>query len=115
MRKAGITAQKMRHLELLLVSPWSVRVGPRRGMRIAADVELFVANPTSFIIQKPLINADRPLHKKAQDFLHIHDTLELFGASLVELRRLWVESVRPRMAAKTAREPRRSPRSYLPR
>jgi len=40
---------------------------------------------------------------KAQDILYIHDTLELFGGSLGELRRLWVEEVRPRMAAKTAR------------
>jgi len=41
------------------------------------------------------------LHR--QDILYIHDTLELFGGSLGELRRLWVEEVRPRMTAKTAR------------
>ncbi len=29
--KAGITAQKLRHLELLLFSPWVVTVGPRAG------------------------------------------------------------------------------------
>ena len=58
--KAGITAQKMRYLELLLVSPWSVRVGPEQEVPIAADVELFVPNPTSFIVQKLLIHSDRP-------------------------------------------------------
>jgi hypothetical protein len=101
--KAGITAQKMRHLELLLVSPWSVRVGPEQDAAIAAAVDLFVPNPTSFIVQKLLIHSDRPPHKKAQDILYIHDTLELFGGSLDELRRLWADEVRPRMAVKTAR------------
>ena len=104
MSKAGITAQKMRHLELLLVSAWSVRVEPGKEFSIAADVELSVANPTSFIVQKLLIHSDRPPHKKAQDILYIHDCLELFGGSLGELRRLWVEEIRPGLAAKTARK-----------
>jgi hypothetical protein len=101
--KAGITAQKMRHLELLLVSPWSVRVRPEKEIPIAEDVELFVPNATSFIVQKLLIHSDRPPHKKAQDILYIHDTLELFGGSLGELRRLWLEDVQPAMPSKTVR------------
>ena len=99
---SGITAQKMRHLELLLVSPWDLRIRPGKEIPIAADVELFVANPTSFIVQKLLIHSDRPPRKKAQDILYIHDTLELFGGALGDLRRLWAEEVRPRMAATTA-------------
>jgi hypothetical protein len=102
-RTAGITAQKLRYLDILLVKPWSVRVGPEREVPITADVELFVANPTSFIVQKLLIHSDRPPHKKAQDILYIHDTLELFGGSLGELRRQWHEEVRPAMPSKTAR------------
>jgi hypothetical protein len=102
-RTAGITAQKLRYLDLLLLKPWSMRVGPERDVPIAADVELFVANPTSFIVQKLLIHSDRPPHKRAQDILYINDTLELFGGSLGELCRLWADEVRPRMAAKTAR------------
>lgn len=102
-RTAGITAQKLRYLDVLLLKPWSVRVGPDREVPIAADVELSVANPTSFIVQKLLIHSDRPRHKKAQDILYIHDTLELFGGSLGELRRLWLEDVRPAMPSKTAR------------
>ena len=62
-----------------------------------------VPNPTSFIVQRLLIHTDRPGRKKAQDVLYIHDTLELFGASLAELQRLWVDEVRPAMPAKTAR------------
>jgi hypothetical protein len=102
-RTAGITAQKVRYLDLLLWKPWSVRVGPEREVPIAADVELFVANPTGFIVQKLLIHSDLPPHEKAQDILYIHDTLELFGGSLGELRRLWLEDVRPAMPSKTAR------------
>jgi hypothetical protein len=101
--RAGITAQKMRYLDLLLVSSWSVQLGPTIGMPLVADLQVRVPNPTSFIVQRLLIHADRPGGKKAQDVLYIHDTLELFGASLAESRRLWVDEVRPAMPAKTAR------------
>jgi hypothetical protein len=101
--KAGITAQKMRYLDVLLVAPWAVRVGGTRELPIAADVDLFVPNPTSFLTQKLLIHPDRPPGKKAQDVLYIHDTLELFGATLADLQRLWIDKIRPAMPAKTAR------------
>ena len=101
--KGGVTAQKMRHLDLLLVSPWSIRIGPKVGLPAAADVDLLVPNPTSFIVQKLLIHSARLAGKKAQDVLYIHDALELFGASLGELQRLWVDEVRPAIPAKTAR------------
>ena len=104
MSKAGITAQKLRYLDILLIKPSSVRVGPERQVPIEADVDLFVPNPTSFIVQKLLIHSDRPPVKKAQDVLYIHDTLELFGGSLVELRRLWVEEVRPSIAKPWAKK-----------
>jgi hypothetical protein len=73
--KAGITAQKMRYLDLLLVAPWSVRVGSKLDVSVAAEVDVLVPNPTSFIVQKLLIHPARPPHKKAQDLLYIHDTL----------------------------------------
>ena len=34
--------------------------------------------------------------------LYIHDTLELFGASLDKLRTLWEDEVKPKMLPKTA-------------
>ena len=86
-----------------LFKPWSVRVGPEQEVPIAADVDLFVPNPTSFIVQKLLIHPIARRDKRAQDVLYIHDTLELFGGSAGELRRLWVEEVRPAMPSKTAR------------
>lgn len=102
--RAGITAQKLRYLDVLLIKPWSVRVGPDRQIPIEAEVALFVPHPTSFIVQKLLSHSDRPAAKKAQDVLYIHDTLALFGGSLAELRRLWVEEVRPGMAKPWARK-----------
>jgi hypothetical protein len=102
--EAGITAQKLRYLDILLIKPWSMRVGPERQVPIEADADLFVPNATSFIVQKMLIHSGRPAHKKAQDVLYIHDTLELFGGSLGELRRLWVEEVRPAIPKPWARK-----------
>lgn len=101
--RAGVTAQKLRYLDLLLVSPWGVRVGPKLGVPVAADVDVLVPNPTSFVIQKLLIHSERHGNKKSQDVLYIHDALELFGASLDQLRGLWVDQVRPAIPVRTAR------------
>lgn len=101
--EAGITAQKLRYLDILLIKPWSVRIGPERRVPIEADADLFVPNATSFIVQKLLIHSGRSADKKAQDVLYIHDTLELFGGALGELRRLWVEEVRPATPRRWAR------------
>jgi predicted nucleotidyltransferase len=101
--RAGVTAQKVRYLELLLVHPWTVRLGQAQGVPGATDLEVPVPNPASFIVQKLLIHSHRHPAKRAQDILYIHDTLELFGGSLDELRRLWREVVRPTMPARTAK------------
>jgi Nucleotidyltransferase len=100
--KAGITAQKLRHLELLLAAPWKVQVGTDSKVPIERAVDLVVPNPVSFIVQKLLIQKHRDADKKAQDVLYIHDTLELFGASLDQLRTVWEGEVRPKMSPKTA-------------
>lgn len=99
---AGITAQKLRYLDILLVSPWLINLGKEQGVPLAQPMGLQVANATTFIAQKLLIHASRPPAKRAQDLLSIHDALELFGAALPELKALWVESVRPSLPNKTA-------------
>ena len=101
--KAGITAQKLRYLEFLLEAPWKVQVGAETKIPIERPVELVVPNPVSYIVQKLLIQKHRDPEKQAQDMLYIHDTLELFGASLEELREVWQDEVRPKMSAKTAK------------
>lgn len=101
--KAGINAQRLRHLDLLLITPWSVQIGPGREVPFDEPVDVLVPNPVSFIIQKVLIHDRRKPGKKAQDVLYIHDTLELFGAAIDDLRSVWTDQVRPAMAARTAK------------
>jgi Nucleotidyltransferase len=101
--KAGITAQKLRYLDLLLDAPWPVRVGPDVGVPLDRAADLLLPNPVSFIVQKLLIPDKRPGNKKAQDVLYIHDTLELFGGALDNLRTLWLDQLRPKMPGTTAK------------
>jgi Nucleotidyltransferase len=101
--KAGINVQKLRHLDVLLVAPWSVRLDSRTDVPFQEPVDILLTNPVGFIVQKLLIHDRRPANKRAQDLLYIHDTLELFGGALDNLRVLWVKDVRPSMPRKTAR------------
>ena len=55
------------------------------------------------MVQKLLIHESRRPHKRAQDLLYIHDTLELFGGALEALRAVWRDEVRPSMPDRTAR------------
>jgi hypothetical protein len=100
---AGITAQKLRYLEMLLTSPWTVRLGRSSGVPLAPAADVLVPNPVSFIVQRLLIHGERDPRKKAQDVLYIHDTFELFGGSLEALRAVWADAVRSAMPAKTAK------------
>ena len=59
-----------------------------------------VPNPVNFMIQKFLIQQDRPPRKQAQDLLYIHDTLEIFGAQLAQLNARWKDVVAPALDAK---------------
>ena len=101
--KAGVNAQKLRHLDLLLVNPWPLRLVPERGLPVQSPVEVMVPNPVTFMAQKILIRKYRQPDKQAQDALYIHDTLELFGGELRALRALWREKIRPSLPEKTAK------------
>jgi hypothetical protein len=101
--RAGVTAQKLRHMELLLVNPWRVAWGPNVGLALENGAEPLIANPVSFIAQKLLIQGSRPPRTRAQDALYIHDTIELFGDSLEDLGALWRGPVRCSLTGKTAR------------
>lgn len=100
-KEAGVTAQRLRHLGLLLEAPWSVRVGAEWGL--AEELEVRIPNPVSFLAQRLLIHDQRPAGKKSQDILYIHDTVELFGAELEALGRLWREELRPTLHVRQQR------------
>jgi hypothetical protein len=95
MKAAGITAQKLRYLELLLASPWTLSLSADGGVPVREPVAVRVANPVSFLAQKLLIHGRRRREKRAQDALYVHDTLELFDGQLTELRALWVSDLLP--------------------
>lgn len=97
---AGISAQKLRQLDILLIHPWQVTVGEEQGIPLPRPMPLQIANPVAFIAQKFLIQGGRPPDKRAQDVLYVHDTLALFGAHLPELTVLWREQVRPALTAR---------------
>jgi|SRR5579872_925916 len=111
--KAGVTAQKLRHLDLLLIEPWGVDLTKDVGVRVSSPVTTRLPNPVTFIAQKLLIQKYRNSDKRAQDALYIHDTLELFGGELAGLRALWQEKVRQAMHDKTARTVHQLQRDYF--
>lgn len=87
--KAGVTAQKLRHLDLLLACPWPVTIEKGFG-GLAEDLsDLRIPNPVSFMAQKVLIHSLRKKEKRPQDILYIHDAVQLFGDQLENLATLW--------------------------
>lgn len=92
---AGITAQRIRYLDVLLIAPWDVPLQDSNGLWQPLRVR--VPNPVSFMLQKLLIRETREPIKQAQDVLYIHDTLELFADHVDELGHLWRQNVRPQI------------------
>lgn len=93
MAMAGISAQKIRYLDILLVDPWVITLDPGNGVPVPSSIDVQVANPLCFMIQKFLIQEDRPAAKQAQDVLYIFDTIELFGSLLDEFHEKWKTTI----------------------
>ncbi len=91
----GISAQKIRHLDILLVDPWVTTVGPEQGIPLEGAVDIQVVNPLCFMVQKFLIQKDRSASKRAQDLLYIHDTLQVFASLLPQFNGSWRSTVKP--------------------
>ncbi len=88
-RVAGVVSQQLRHLEILLLTPWTVSLSGSNGFSLEDPKEVRIANPASFLAHKVLIHKKRMRVKFAKDILYIHDTLEIFGARLDDLNRGW--------------------------
>lgn len=100
----GVSAQKLRHLELLLVRPWSIALTPDCPVPMSQPMTIRVANPCSFMAQKMLIHDDRRPEKRSQDILYLHDTLVLFGGSLDALRTEWQAHLAPTLTSAQRRQ-----------
>ncbi|HEY9227134.1 MAG TPA: GSU2403 family nucleotidyltransferase fold protein [Gemmatimonadaceae bacterium] len=92
--RAGVTAQKLRYLDVLLTTPIQVALAPNGLIPVERTAEILIAHPVCFVAQKLLIADRRQPEKRAQDVLYVHDTIELFGASLRQLNAHWQSSVR---------------------
>ncbi|MDP2153874.1 MAG: GSU2403 family nucleotidyltransferase fold protein [Methylotenera sp.] len=104
MLMAGISAQKIRYLDILLVDPWLITLDPKSGVPLASSMDVLVANPLCFMIQKFLIQEYRPAAKQAQDVLYIFDTIELFGALLDDFSEKWKTIISPTLGDKLSRK-----------
>lgn len=80
---AGVSASKLRYVDLLLESPWLVSVPGLDGLQVR------ICNPAAFIAQKLLITSQRKADKRAKDLLYVHDTALLFAERLDELSECW--------------------------
>ncbi|MFN2317722.1 MAG: GSU2403 family nucleotidyltransferase fold protein [Gemmatimonadales bacterium] len=94
-KTAGVVAQKLRHLQILLLHPWTVAFDlgetdlPRQGVQVQ------VAHPVCFIAQRLLIQKERSAAKQAQDALYIHDTIDMLGHQRHVLQADWRQRIRP--------------------
>lgn len=95
---AGINAQRLRHIELLFLQPWSIDF--KSGV---VEATVRIANPVSFLAQKVLIHKGRSRKDRAKDLLYMRDTLDVFSPRLVELHDLWQVSVAPQASTAAAR------------
>ena len=84
--------------------PWNIQLSAKNLPDLSAPAAIMVPNPVSFIAQKILIHRQRKPRKRAQDALYVHDTLELFGQRIRDLRLIWLEQLQPAMHPTTVKE-----------
>ncbi len=112
-RVSGVSAQKLRHLDLMLQAPWDVVITPALGYPTPDARRILVPNPAAFLVQKILIHDKRNRDQRAKDILYIHDTIETFGANLPRIREQWQTNVRSALHAKAARQVERAAEEYF--
>lgn len=87
---AGVTAQTLRYVDLLLEEPWRVRLSEHLGFPVGPEgVQIRIPNPACFIAQKLLVLDRRPPEKQSKDLLYIHDTIALFSRKLEGVAGAW--------------------------
>ena len=100
-RILGVSAEKLRYVDVLLACPWTVDITSADGYEVGEHpFPIRICNPASYLAQKVLALPSRRPSKRGKDVLYVHDTLLLFGAALDELRALWIAEIRPRLAKK---------------
>ncbi len=82
-------------MDLLLLKPSVVHLGPNGEIPLREPAAVHVANPGCFLAQKLLIHDQRTRGKRAEDALYVYDTIQLFGARLDQLEEFWNAELRP--------------------
>jgi len=98
-RVQGIVAQKLPHVDVLLVEPWTVSL-PTAGR---PDLQIRIPNAVAYLAQKILVLPDREKDKQSNDVVYVHDTLMTFADNLPALRKLW-DSVKAQLTKKQVRD-----------
>jgi hypothetical protein len=95
--QAGVTAQRLRYLDLLLESPWRVPLAGLPGIPDATTtIEVRLPHPGFFIVQKILISEERNRQdKRPKDMAYVYQVVSLFRRELIAL----AEEVRIQMGA----------------
>ena len=95
--QAGVTAQRLRYLDLLLESPWRVSLAGLSGIPDATTtIEVRLPHPGFFIVQKILISDElNRQDKRPKDMAYIYQAVSLFRRELIAL----AEDVRIQMGA----------------
>jgi hypothetical protein len=104
---AGVTSQQLRHIDVLLIDPWVVDFEFTGGAEERKTLQ--IANPACFLAQKILIHSKRNREDRARDVLYVHDTLEVFGGRLDQLRAEWQTRIAPRLHRNHAQAVRKAP------
>lgn len=109
----GVTSQRLRYIEILMLAPWELELGDGNGFLLKPAQRVRIANPASFLAQKILIHHERNYRERAKDVLYIHDTIEMFSDKLGELRGLYENEVRPMVHPNQVRELLKAPREIF--
>jgi hypothetical protein len=97
-RVSGVTSQNLRYVDLLLGSPFKVELSQANGFSFERPKQIQIAHPTRFMAQKLLIHDRRERRSRAKDILYLHDSIELFGASLDALGEEWKLAAEPALS-----------------
>ena len=103
-RVQGIVAQKLPHIDVLLVEPWSVALPSAASAgRGTTQAQVRIPNAATYLAQKVLVLPTRDKNKQSNDVLYVHDTLMLFADNLPVVCNLW-HSVKDRLTKKQVRD-----------
>jgi hypothetical protein len=100
----GVSSQRLRYIEILLVSPWQIELDEANGYPFTPAKSILIANATSFLAQKILIHHERDYKDRAKDLLYMHDTVELFAEHLGELREIFRANIKSKLHARRVAE-----------